>query len=781
MFELALASGMVSGALLRRRLILSIFLMLISIALALFGESVEFWIARLGADSLSEARSFQIDEAIFFLGTLGEVLQPRPHSLALGLVLLAFAGALVWVGLPPGSGFLRRGRVRTILVLSGILLLASLVKLWQGPLRSFAENTLIVRNYEKAFLRSGFPQVTVGNRELNLVIYIGESTSIMNMGLYGYYRNTTPGLDMLARDDAGMIVFDKVSSTHTHTTPSLAEALSLSACEWGMPAENLNACPPGWRQLPIDEQKRISLIDVLIESGRSVTLFSNQNQSGSWNAAANVIFRNAQRLYSVASLPLGNVEKSKPYDGDFFRGKILNCVEGTACGGDASGKIVVLHSYAGHGPYRRNIPPEFRRDVDGVLRSVPESAVVGSADHASLVDNVEAYDSAVRYVDAVVSEQIAAVRKLEAPTVLVYFSDHGDSAYTGRGHDSSRYIHEMTRVPLIIYFNPPARTRYAPLYEKYLELSRQGSPSTLRQLAPTILDLLGAGSTEPARARQLVSNAVIGQKSEQHPILVRRTFDGVRSVPVAYRDTGAPQEIDASSVAFSVSNEPGHFDEICSHRSNSIARIRRGSLSGVCLEFDVTALPNGDLKVFHPPATDVGLGLAEALQIASKAGASLWIDAKSLVTAQACLRHEEALAAVVDVRSILLELPSPAHTVTDPEFVSCIRRLVARGISVSHYVPTEPAMKCAKALKRGGTRKSVESCSVLDRDLASAMASGMFTDISFDYRGLAALEGVSWFENTRKNTWFIPPGDLYGDGSVRFHKVILRGDDVNFN
>ena len=79
MFELALASGMVSGALLRRRLILSIFLMLISIALALFGESVEFWIARLGADSLSEARSFQIDEAIFFLGTLGEVLQPRPH------------------------------------------------------------------------------------------------------------------------------------------------------------------------------------------------------------------------------------------------------------------------------------------------------------------------------------------------------------------------------------------------------------------------------------------------------------------------------------------------------------------------------------------------------------------------------------------------------------------------------------------------------------------------------------------------------------------------------
>ena len=32
------------------------------------------------------------------------------------------------------------------------------------------------------------------SRDLDLFIYIGESTSVMNMGVYDYFRNTTPFL-----------------------------------------------------------------------------------------------------------------------------------------------------------------------------------------------------------------------------------------------------------------------------------------------------------------------------------------------------------------------------------------------------------------------------------------------------------------------------------------------------------------------------------------------------------------------------------------------------------
>ena len=58
------------------------------------------------------------------------------------------------------------------------------------------------------------------------MIYVGESTSALNLGLYGYPFDTTPSLNSL-NTDKKFIKFNRVYASHTHTAASLLSALSL--------------------------------------------------------------------------------------------------------------------------------------------------------------------------------------------------------------------------------------------------------------------------------------------------------------------------------------------------------------------------------------------------------------------------------------------------------------------------------------------------------------------------------------------------------------------------
>ena len=55
----------------------------------------------------------------------------------------------------------------------------------------------------------------------------------------------------------------------------------------------------------------------------------------------------------------------------------------------------------------------------------------------------------------------------------------------------SRYVHEMSRVPLILYFNDSAKIKFPKLYDIYLNNLNKNYPVTLSQLPSTILDIFG--------------------------------------------------------------------------------------------------------------------------------------------------------------------------------------------------------------------------------------------------------------------------------------------------
>lgn len=513
-------------------------------------QSLSEYLDQLGDDSFAETASVSAEEARFWFSTLGDAIEARPNPAKFAVFTAAAAASFIvlrWLarrlGLP-GRSF-----VLSDLVLATTFIGVAIQHQASSAVASFLDNTrravAIQRNFDQPT-----PAMTPARNGLDLVVYIGESTTVMNMGLYGYPRNTTPRLGALAHADPGLLVFRNVLSTHTHTSPSLLEALSLG----------LDRAEDG---RPIGERRRVSVVDVLARAGVPSTLLSAQNRGGAWNQGSRVIFRKSASTFRNVATHAAQLRGEPPppaWDDEFFEQQLERQPPA------AGPAVVFLHSYAGHGVYVEHTPPAFRARVDDALARLQPAQVAAGAG-AKAVEDIEAYDAAIRYVDHSVARTIARVARSARPTVLVYFADHGESVFTQRGHDSARFRHEMVRIPFLLYFNEPARTHVPALHAKYKALAARAAVATLAQLPATLLDLAG---TEPAAAGTPVVLPVIGEMVVPGPIVVRETARGISAVslvpdaptPATDPQTQAFLAIRAGKVAPACGRKPATFEEL---------------------------------------------------------------------------------------------------------------------------------------------------------------------------------------------------------------------------
>ncbi|NTV06847.1 MAG: sulfatase-like hydrolase/transferase, partial [Chlorobiaceae bacterium] len=128
-----------------------------------------------------------------------------------------------------------------------------------------------------------------------------------------------------------------------------------------------------------------------------------------------------------------------------------------------------------------------------------------------------------------ISRTIDYVKRSKKATVMIYFSDHGESVFTGRGHDSSRFIHEMARVPFLMYFNDAAIKENPDIYKKYVRLSKSREIATMAQLPSVILDLMRI-RIDPVSQPSIYLKPLIGEKCIHSPIVVREVCDGITFV-----------------------------------------------------------------------------------------------------------------------------------------------------------------------------------------------------------------------------------------------------------
>ena len=124
-------------------------------------------------------------------------------------------------------------------------------------------------------------------------------------------------------------------------------------------------------------------------------LYSNQSVGGTWNYANSIIFQNAKtKIFNKDGHSFGNNNAPTFYEmyDSLFIDEIIPTVV-------AKKGVTFFHSYAGHGNYCENIPIENRKSVDELLTNLDSKEIYGSLSN-SIRDNLECYDSAIKYIDS---------------------------------------------------------------------------------------------------------------------------------------------------------------------------------------------------------------------------------------------------------------------------------------------------------------------------------------------------------------------------------------------
>lgn len=723
--------------------------------LLVYGPSIISYLAGLSSDSLAELERPSWQEAKFFISTVSGLIESSPARRVVAVlgVLLIVAGGIILLIRIAFKSF----KNQALIITGAVLSVGSISLVIGGLLLDFDSSRRQIEEVKNNY--SGKTIQPIGTpKNVRVVVYIGESTSIMNMQLYGYVRPTTPKLVARVKSDEGMIVFNKAFSTHVHTSPSLMDALGLSVES----ASDRNEI--------IYKRKYESIVDVLNRAGISTALISNQGRHGTWNIGNSAVFREVAVVSnSIKSVAAGNNESriSRPYDGDYFNSTIGSIFQ------SKGPQAIFLHSYAGHGPYLQNIPADFHSPVDQLFSQIKPQGLVGDQlkNPNLLVQDVENYDSAIRYVDHVVDDLIHGFSSESEPVIFLYFSDHGDSPWSGRGHDSSRVLHEMVRVPLLIYFNDLARKELEQQYKELKAVAASDEPVGLNYIAGTVLSLFGI---EVDSMPPTLMNADKERRYLASLIIRELGGEATKSAifPFGPNNASIRDDSDIATRVFRASRVNSTDSTICYHRSNNLARARRATLVTKCLEIDIAVANGGtEIEVFHPPALPTGLQLATLLQTAAASGTALWLDGKDLD-----VRHCQTLAAQLSAwknrlsSPVLIEL-SPFVDMQSDVWRNCAAQLRSDGMRVSYYVPPQPAEECAAAMSvHSGV---APACSKLQRAIQLAVSSGMFTDLSFDFSQLGAVQAVTDAKKLKWNTWGVQPENLSDPNLKSFGLIIV--------
>lgn len=261
-------------------------------------------------------------------------------------------------------------------------------------------------------------RVSLADRERRqtYVLVIGESTDRQRMGLYGYYRDTTPELSRM-RDE--LFVFDDVITPRPFTIEALWQALTLA------------------------DQQRIdwlydkpNIITLMKSVGFRVTWITNQQTATERNTLLTALSKLADEQVYLNNQRRQSARQLDSVVLDPFR-KALDA--------PAEKKFIIVHLLGTHSKYQYRYPEDYAR-FDGS----DDTPVNLTAYQAGIYNS---YDNAILYHDHVLASIIDAYKATDPYGVLMYFSDHGEEVYDFRdfqGRNEADPSTYMYTVPFII-------------------------------------------------------------------------------------------------------------------------------------------------------------------------------------------------------------------------------------------------------------------------------------------------------------------------------------------
>ncbi len=265
---------------------------------------------------------------------------------------------------------------------------------------------------------------TPKNLPTTVVLVIGESTTRLHMGLYGYERDTTPKLSSIKKE---LTVFKNVFASRPNTIESLEQVLTFADQEH----------PDLYKTTP-------SLIAIMKQAGYKTYWITNQQTLTKRNTMLTTFAKQADE-----QIFLNNARRQNAYSLDE---KVLAPYAKTLLKQDQK-KLIVVHLLGTHMKYAYRYPESYAH-----FTTAKGLAPIVSADH-NKVELINSYDNAVLYNDYIVYELISQLKKANsnnAQSLLVYFSDHGEDVYDTAPHDfkgrnEGAPTYPMYAVPFIVW------------------------------------------------------------------------------------------------------------------------------------------------------------------------------------------------------------------------------------------------------------------------------------------------------------------------------------------
>ncbi len=265
-----------------------------------------------------------------------------------------------------------------------------------------------------------------GSLPRTLVLVIGESTQRGRMSLYGYPRETTPGLDNLRKHDPQLTVFNNVVTSRPYTIEILQQALTFAD-----------------EQHPDLYLTQPSLMNMMKQAGYKTFWITNQQTMTERNTMLTVFSKQTDKQYYMNQQ---RTQSAREYDTNVLAPfeKVLS--------DPAEKKFIIVHLLGTHIKYKFRYP-EKSGVFDGNTQQIP----AGLSDDQKEIYND--YDNAQHFNDSVVTQIINDYRKSNANGFLLYFSDHGEEVYDTpphqtQGRNEENPTRHMYTIPFLVWTSP---------------------------------------------------------------------------------------------------------------------------------------------------------------------------------------------------------------------------------------------------------------------------------------------------------------------------------------
>lgn len=366
-------------------------------------------------------------------------------------------------------------------------------------------------------------------RRPNVIIYLVDTLRADHLGLYGYYRETSPVLDRWA---TGSVVFERAYTPCSWTKPSVISLLSgLDPVSHGA-EDRLDVIPPGVRMLA--ERLRslgystfgaVTNPNVLPQWGfdRGFDVYDDLDSAG-----------HATRADTVSDHVAANMEelaRRQPF-------------------------FLYLHVLDPHAPYEPLAPFDTRFPRSPAF---PANMSIGH------------YDGEVAFVDSQFGRILDSLRThgLDADTMTIFVADHGEELmdHGGFGHGDDLF-EEVLRIPLVIRFPEGLHAG-----------TRVRARVSLSDVVPTVMSVIGESPPSDVDGRdltELLQSTQPGWADRQVFLSLRTTgprshlVRGVLSGPHKYLRRLRPNP---SESLFDIEQDPAETEDLASEHPDVRLRL----------------------------------------------------------------------------------------------------------------------------------------------------------------------------------------------------------------